>query len=99
MTFVEAMEAVRANLMSPPERASRGGSTAARRAAWARDVEQDCLGVVIWQSETSQAPILFLNDFASSDTEEWGLDINAAPYVPSLEDRHATDWQLYELWT
>ena len=34
MTYDEAMDAVKNNTMSPPDRQSRGGRTVARRLAW-----------------------------------------------------------------
>jgi hypothetical protein len=93
MTYEEAMSAVRNNVASPPERASRGGGTAARRAAWADDPERRYRGVILRDRE------LCLNWFGSGDPTEWGLDVDASPWNPPGEDLKAADWEIHELWS
>jgi hypothetical protein len=107
MTYEEAMAAVRTNQASPPERVRHGDRTAARRAAWADNLDRRTNGVIFIDTFVREADTyeeayekqLFLNRFGSGDPTEWGLDVNASPWWPSDDDEQATDWEIYELWS
>ena len=92
--------------LSTAPRARRGGGTAARRGAWSADLVQAREGVILRRNycvdqqtlKDAFVDELVLNDFASSDPTEWGLDVNAGAWCPTDEDKRAADWEIHELW-
>jgi hypothetical protein len=73
----------------------------------AGDLDRRCSGVIFSESFVRNANTreeafewqLMLNDFRSTDTAEWGLDVSAAPWWPTKEDTEAVDWEVHEVWS
>jgi hypothetical protein len=107
MTYEEAMTAVKENLAARVDRRPYGAKTAARRASWATDPDKCREAVIYFEvyvptgnnlAMKSQMTLL-LNTFSSEDPADWGLDACAGSWRPSAEDKQATDWEVYELWS